>query len=102
MTTQSVHTMVLGLLREQGLREEAVFKTQTGGPDGDLGSNEILISTDKTKAVVDGSGVVYDPAGLDRTELARLAKKRVMISEVPGLSFLPCFTLSSFPSSLLP
>lgn len=34
---------------------------QTGGPDGDLGSNEIKISKDKTIAIVDGSGVLYDP-----------------------------------------
>jgi hypothetical protein len=31
---------------------------QTGGPDGDLGSNEIKISKDKTIGVVDGSGVL--------------------------------------------
>merc|ERR1712232_479243 len=54
---------------------------QTGGPDGDLGSNEILISKDKTIAVVDGSGVLYDPAGLAREELVRLAKKRATIKE---------------------
>lgn len=51
------------------------------GPDGDLGSNEILISKDKTIAVIDGSGVAYDPKGLDREELTRLARARVMIKE---------------------
>jgi glutamate dehydrogenase len=35
-----------------------------------------LLSSDKTVAVIDGSGVVADPAGLDRTELIRLAKLR--------------------------
>ena len=43
-----------------------------------LGSNEILISKDKTVAIVDGSGVLYDPEGIDRTELTRLCEKRVM------------------------
>ena len=81
MTTRSVHTYVLGCLQEMGLKEEQVTKFQTGGPDGDLGSNEILISKDRTKAIVDGSGVVYDPAGLDRKELQRLAGKRAMIKE---------------------
>ena len=81
MTTTSVHRYVLGCLRKLGLKEENVTKFQTGGPDGDLGSNEILISKDKTKAIVDGSGVLYDPAGLDRDELARLATKRCMIKE---------------------
>lgn len=51
------------------------------GPDGDLGSNEILLSKDKTIAVIDGSGVIHDPVGLDRTELTRLARERKMIVE---------------------
>lgn len=34
-------------------------KVQTGGPDGDLGSNEIKISKDRTVGIVDGSGVAY-------------------------------------------
>lgn len=81
MTTRSVHAYVLGCLRKAGLAEENVTKFQTGGPDGDLGSNEILISKDRTKAMVDGSGVLYDPNGLDRAELSRLAHKRAMVQE---------------------
>jgi glutamate dehydrogenase len=38
------------------------------------------LSSDKTIAVIDGSGVLADPVGLDRTELVRLAKARKMIS----------------------
>nr|MQY77307.1 hypothetical protein [Spirochaeta sp.] len=30
-------------------------------------------------AIIDGSGVVYDPAGLNRRELTRLAEKRIMV-----------------------
>jgi glutamate dehydrogenase len=48
--------------------------------DGDLGSNEILLSKDKTVAVIDGSGVLADPVGIDRTELVRLAKARQMVA----------------------
>ncbi|KAE9386976.1 hypothetical protein BT96DRAFT_927846, partial [Gymnopus androsaceus JB14] len=55
-------------------------KVQTGGPDGDLGSNEILLSSDKTVAIIDGSGVLADPAGLDHEELVRLAKKRLTVA----------------------
>jgi len=55
-------------------------KVQTGGPDGDLGSNEILLTSDRTITVIDGSGVIHDPAGIDRNELVRLAKARKMIS----------------------
>jgi glutamate dehydrogenase len=79
MTTRSVHRFVLGTLKRLGLSEEDVTKVQTGGPDGDLGSNEILISHDRTIAIVDGSGVAYDPAGLDRGELRRLAEARATI-----------------------
>ncbi len=81
MTTAGVHQYVLGALEKLGLKEEGLTKLQTGGPDGDLGSNEILISRDRTIGVVDGSGVLYDPAGLDREELVRLARKRVMVEQ---------------------
>jgi len=79
MTTTSVHTYVLELLKELGEQEENITKVQTGGPDGDLGSNEILMSKDKTIAVVDGSGVLYDPQGLNRDELCRLARRRIPV-----------------------
>eukprot|EP00928_Gymnodinium_smaydae_P093717 TRINITY_DN7801_c0_g2_i1.p1 TRINITY_DN7801_c0_g2~~TRINITY_DN7801_c0_g2_i1.p1 ORF type:complete len:1171 (-),score=228.98 TRINITY_DN7801_c0_g2_i1:404-3916(-) len=76
MTTASVHTYVVELLRELGEDESNITKFQTGGPDGDLGSNEILVSKDKTVGIVDGSGVLYDPAGINRQELLRLAQRR--------------------------
>ncbi|CAE7067294.1 unnamed protein product [Rhizoctonia solani] len=80
MTSLSVRQYILAVYKQMGLREKDVTKVQTGGPDGDLGSNEILLSSDKTVAVIDGSGVLADPAGLDRAELVRLAKARKMIS----------------------
>merc|ERR1712194_479739 len=79
ITTTGVHEYVLCLLKELGIEEENITKFQTGGPDGDLGSNEILISKDRTIAIVDGSGVLYDPAGLNREELVRLAKLRIPV-----------------------
>ena len=48
MTTNSVHMYVVELLKKLGIDEGSITKFQTGGPDGDLGSNEILISKDKT------------------------------------------------------
>lgn len=80
MTSLSVRQYVVGIYKQLGLREKDVTKVQTGGPDGDLGSNEILLSSDKTVAVIDGSGVVADPHGLNREELVRLAKLRVPVS----------------------
>ena len=38
--------------------------------------DEILLSHDKTIAIIDGSGVLADPAGINREELVRLAKAR--------------------------
>ncbi|CEH15411.1 nad-specific glutamate dehydrogenase [Ceraceosorus bombacis] len=80
MTSLSVRQYELGILRKLGLKEETVTKVQTGGPDGDLGSNEILLSTASTVTIIDGSGVLHDPKGIDRRELIRLAKARQMIS----------------------
>ena len=39
-------------------------------------ADEILLSHDKTIAVIDGSGVLADPVGINREELVRLAKAR--------------------------
>ena len=80
MTTLSVREYVEGIYRKLGLKEHEMRKLQTGGPDGDLGSNEILLSNETYVAIVDGSGVLCDPNGLDRAELVRPAKQRLMIS----------------------
>jgi hypothetical protein len=79
MTTRSIHKFVVETLKKVGVQEEQVTKIQIGGPDGDLGSNEILLSKDRTIGMVDKSGVIYDPAGLDRKELTRLAKQRLSV-----------------------
>lgn len=81
MTTLSVREFVKGIYRKLSLDPSTVRKMQTGGPDGDLGSNEILLSNEKYTSIVDGSGVLVDPNGIDHDELINLAKKRVMISE---------------------
>lgn len=79
MTTNSVNEYVLDILDKLGIQEKDITKVMTGGPDGDLGSNEIKISNDKIIAIIDGSGVLYDPEGLNRRELNRLAKSRKMV-----------------------
>ena len=60
MTTLSVREYVSGIYRKLGLDETQVRKLQNGGPDGDLGSNEILLSKEKYVAIVDGVGVLVD------------------------------------------
>jgi glutamate dehydrogenase len=81
MTTLSVREYVKGVYRKLELDPSKVRKMQTGGPDGDLGSNEILLGNETYTSIVDGSGVLCDPNGLDRDELVRLARKRAMIIE---------------------
>ncbi|KAI1338057.1 NAD-specific glutamate dehydrogenase [Xylariaceae sp. FL0016] len=81
MTTLSVREYVKGIYRKLNLDPANVKKMQTGGPDGDLGSNEILLSNEKYTSIVDGSGVLVDPNGINKDELLRLARSRSMISQ---------------------
>ncbi|TYZ65267.1 hypothetical protein PybrP1_002514 [[Pythium] brassicae (nom. inval.)] len=88
MTTHSVREYVTGIQRKLGLGAfggdgaAPVTKVQTGGPDGDLGSNEIKMSAahERTVAVVDGSGVLFDPHGISSPELLALAEARQPIA----------------------
>jgi glutamate dehydrogenase len=51
MTTLSVREFVLSIQRKLNLNPTSLKKMQTGGPDGDLGSNEILLSNEKYTAI---------------------------------------------------
>ncbi len=59
MTTHSVRQYAMGIQEMFGLDGTACTKVVTGGPDGDLGSNEQLMSNERCIGVVDGSGVLY-------------------------------------------
>jgi glutamate dehydrogenase len=48
--------------------------------DGSVLIDEIFLSSDKTIAIIDGSGVLADPTGINREELIRLAKRRQPVS----------------------
>ncbi|EEP76082.1 NAD-specific glutamate dehydrogenase [Uncinocarpus reesii 1704] len=89
MTTLSIRQYVEGIYRKMGVDETQIRKLQTGGPDGDLGSNEIFLGREKYTAIVDGSGVIVDPQGLNRDELLRLAKSRLMISNFDSSKLSP-------------
>jgi len=58
------------------LKQSDCTKFLTGGPDGDLGSNEVLMGEEKIVGIVDGSGVLVDPNGLERKALLELVKNR--------------------------
>lgn len=89
MTTTSVRGYVNGILSKLGVEHATCTKFQTGGPDGDLGSNEILMGEEKTLAVIDGSGVAFDPEGLNTEELKRLASARIMVENFDKSKFSP-------------
>lgn len=80
MTSLSVRSYVNEIYKKLNIDNSKIRKFQTGGPDGDLGSNEILLSRqEQYVGIVDGSGVLADPNGLNKAELLRLAKERKMI-----------------------
>lgn len=83
MTTRSVRAFVQGIYRKLQLDETTMRKCQTGGPDGDLGSNEILQSREKVVGMVDISASLHDPHGLHRESLAHLARERLPLSHFP-------------------
>ena len=67
-------------------REPFTLK-MTGGPDGDVAGNEILIlqreygDNARIVAIADGSGSAEDPEGLDHRELLRLVERGLPIAE---------------------
>ncbi|AMD22304.1 HGL036Cp [Eremothecium sinecaudum] len=83
MTSISVRSYVNKLYETLNLTTTKMNKFQTGGPDGDLGSNEILLSTENENyvAIVDGSGVLCDNRGINKEELRKLAHERKTISK---------------------
>jgi len=80
MTTTSVRAFVEGIYHKFGLDQTKLTKFQTGGPDGDLGSNEILMGKEKWTGICDKSGCLFDPRGLVYAELEMLAKERLTCS----------------------
>jgi len=89
MTSRGVRACIEGIYEKLSLNESILTKFQTGGPDGDLGSNEIKLSKEKYVAIVDGSGSIYDPEGLNREELLRLATERVMLKNFNTVKLSP-------------
>jgi glutamate dehydrogenase len=59
----------------------------TGGPDGDLGGNEIQCYRGKICLVIDGGSILFDPKGLDRTALMKIAFMRHTSPRANSLAF---------------
>ena len=89
VTSFGVHTYLMRTLREFNVdpRKDAFSVKISGGPFGDVAGNmmKLLLRTEKGKpvypnmritAITDGPAAIYDPAGIDRTELSRLVLKQ--------------------------
>ena len=76
MTTTSVMTAYRTLIAHYGDREEDLNMIMTGGPDGDLGCNEIQCYKGKICGMIDGGSILFDPNGLDKKELMKIGFMR--------------------------
>lgn len=76
MTTTSVMSAFRTLIHHYGEDEVNMNLMITGGPDGDLGANQIQCYKGKICLIIDGGSILFDPDGLDREELLKLAFRR--------------------------
>ncbi|MCP4119723.1 MAG: NADP-specific glutamate dehydrogenase GdhA, partial [Desulfobacteraceae bacterium] len=76
MTTSGIMGSFRALIRHSGHREEELNLMMTGGPGGNLGANVIQCYKGKICLIIDGGSVLFDPAGLDKRELMKIAFMR--------------------------
>ena len=76
MTTMGVMSTLRTVLAHVGLAEADTNLMITGGPDGDLGANQIQSFKGRICLIVDGGSVLFDPDGLDRRALMSIAFAR--------------------------
>ncbi len=87
MTTTGVMSAFRTLIAHYGKREEDLNLMMTGGPDGDLGANQIQCYKGNICLIIDGGSILFDPLGLDRTELMKLAFMRHSSPRANTLAF---------------
>jgi len=87
MTTTSIMGCFRTLIDHYQAQEEALNLMITGGPDGDLGANQIQSYKGKICLIIDGGSVLFDPQGLDKEELMKLAFMRNSNPRVNSLGF---------------
>jgi len=76
MTTSGVMGSFRTLIQHYKAKEGKLNLMITGGPDGDLGANEIQCYKGNICLIIDGGSVLYDPDGLDKKELMKIAFQR--------------------------
>ncbi|WP_028579307.1 NAD-glutamate dehydrogenase domain-containing protein [Desulfogranum japonicum] len=76
MTTCSIMSSFRTLIASHGEEEENLNLMITGGPDGDLGANQIQCYKGNICLIIDGGSVLFDPLGLDKEALRKIAFSR--------------------------
>lgn len=76
MTTSCIMSCFRTLISHYGSIETELNLMITGGPDGDLGANEIQCYKGNICLLIDGGSILFDPKGLDKKELMKIAFKR--------------------------
>ena len=89
MTTTSVMGSFRTLISHYQAAEENLNLMMTGGPDGDLGANQIQSYKGKICLIIDGGSVLFDPEGLDKKELMKIAFMRHSAPRANSLAFPP-------------
>jgi glutamate dehydrogenase len=87
MTTTGIMASFRTLVTHYGAREEELNLMMTGGPDGDLGANEIQCYRGQICLIIDGGSILFDPDGLDKKELMQIAFRRNSSPRANSLAF---------------
>jgi len=87
MTTTSVMSAFRTLINHYETPEEELNLMITGGPDGDLGANEIQCYRGNICLIIDGGSILFDPEGLDMKELRKLAFMRNSSPRINSLGY---------------
>lgn len=87
MTTTSVMSSFRALINHYDAREEDLNLMISGGPDGDLGANEIQCYKGRICLIIDGGSILFDPQGLDKKILRQLAFQRNSSPRINSLGY---------------
>ena len=87
MTTTSVMGAFRTLISHHKAKEADLNLMMTGGPDGDLGANEIQCYKGKICLIIDGGSILFDPDGLDKEALMKLAFMRHTAPRANSMDF---------------
>ncbi len=87
MTTTSVMGTFRTMIDFYGAKEEDLNLMMTGGPDGDLGANEIQCYKGKICLIIDGGSILFDPDGLDKEALMKIGFQRHSSPRINSLGY---------------